>query len=87
MDMNKSSKSFSGEDREQPNEHIRNQEVESQDVKANTGTPKSNPKGDQENLKNRGYQEDQPGNPVRNTGSMQKDQQAQPTGEPDPNEY
>ena len=84
---NKSSKSFTGEDREQPGIHIREQEVESQDIKSNTGTPPTNPKGDQENLKNRGYQEDQPGNPVRSTGSLKKDQQSLPTGEPDPDEF
>ena len=33
------------------------------------------PKRNQENLKNRGLQEDQPGNPVRSTGSLDKEQQ------------
>jgi hypothetical protein len=83
---NKSSKSPTGEDREQPNEHIRDQKVEKQDISQNTGTPPSNPKGNQENLKNRGYQEDQPGNPVRNTGSTASEQESLPTGEPDPHE-
>ena len=83
----KSSKSFTGEEREQPNEHIRKQEVEAKDVKENSGVPESNPKGNQENLKNRGYQEDQPGNSIRNTGSMNKEQESLPTGEPDPDEY
>ena len=80
---NKSSKSPSGEDREQPNEHIRRQEVEKQDIKANSGIPGSKPISRQENLQNRGLPEDQPGNPVRTTGSMKKDQESPPTGEPD----
>jgi hypothetical protein len=84
---NKSSKSFTGEEREQPNEHVRKQEVEAQDLKANASPAPTNPKGNQENLKNRGYQEDQPGNPVRNTGSLKKDQESLPTGEPDPHEF
>jgi len=83
---NKSSKSPSGEEREQPNEHIREQAVEKQDIKANTGTPGSKPAATQENLQNRGYQEDQPGNPVRNNGSMRKEHESPPTGEPDPQE-
>lgn len=83
---NKSSKSPSGESREEPNEHIRKQEVETQDVKANSGTPGSKPAARQENLQNRGFQEDQPGNPVRNTGSTKKEQESPPTGEPDPHE-
>ena len=83
---NKSSKSPTGEDREQPNEHIREQEVEKQDIKANTETPGSKPVAPQENLQNRGFQEDQPNNPVRNTGSMKKEQESPPTGEPDPHE-
>lgn len=80
---NKSSKSPSGEDREESNEHIRGQEVEKQDINANSGTPGSKPNPKQENLQNRGLQEDQPGNPVRSTGSMKKDQESTPTGEPD----
>ncbi len=83
---NKSSKSPSGEDREQPNEHIREQEVEKEDVKANSGTQGSKPDRKQENLQNRGLQEDQPGNPIRSTGSTKKDQESLPTGEPDPRE-
>jgi hypothetical protein len=80
---NKSSKSPSGEDREQPNEHIRKQEVEKQDIRANSGIPGSKPAADQENLQNRGFEEDQPGNPVRNSGSMKEEQESLPTGEPD----
>lgn len=83
---NKSSKSPSGEDREQPNEHIRKQEVEKQDIMENTGVSRANPPVKQENMQNRGYQEDQPGNPVRTSGSMKKEQETLPTGEPDPDE-
>lgn len=83
---NKSSKSPSGEAREEPNEHIREQEVEKQDITANSGIPGSKPAARQENLQNRGFQEDQPQNPVRTTGSMKKDQESPPTGEPDPHE-
>jgi hypothetical protein len=81
---NKSSKSPSGEAREQPNEHIRGQEVEKQDIKNNSGVPKTNPKANQENLQNRGYEEDQPKNPVRNTG-LKNDQESMPAGEPEKN--
>ena len=83
---NKSSKSPSGEDREQRNEHIREQEVEKQDITANSGITGSKPDARQENLENRGYEEDQPGNPGRNSGSLKKDQETLPTGEPDPHE-
>jgi hypothetical protein len=81
---NKSSKSPSGEAREQPNEHIREQKVEKQDIKNNSGVPKSNTKAKQENLQNRGYEEDQPKNPVRNNG-LKNDQQKTPAGEPEKN--
>lgn len=85
---NKSTKSPSGEDREQPSPHIREQKVEEQDLASNTGTPPTNPSpaGKQENLKNRGYEEDHPKNPVRTTGSTREDQETMPTGEPDPGE-
>jgi hypothetical protein len=83
---NKSSKSPSGEDRQAPNEYMRKQEIEKEDVKSNSGTPSSKPAANQENLKNRGFQEDQPHNPVRTTGSTKKDQETMPTGEPDPDE-
>ncbi|HEY0678936.1 MAG TPA: hypothetical protein VGD17_11660 [Chitinophagaceae bacterium] len=33
-------------------------------------------KPEQENQANRGYEEDQPGNPVRTTGSMRPDQES-----------
>ena len=81
---NKSSKSPSGEDREGPNEHIRRQEIERQDISKNAGIPKRNPDVKQENLQQRGYQEDQPKNPVRNNGSLKKEQESGPAGEPDP---
>jgi hypothetical protein len=65
---------------------MRKQEIEKEDVKSNAGTPPSKPAANQENLKNRGFQEDQPHNPVRTTGSTKKDQEIMPTGEPDPDE-
>ncbi len=40
------------------------------------GGSESNYKPRQENLSNRGYQEDQPGNPVRTTGSNREDQES-----------
>jgi hypothetical protein len=83
---NKSSMSPSGEDREQSNEHIRDQGVEKKDIVKNSGIPPSKPPANQENLKNRGYEEDQPHNPVRNTGSTRKEQESLPTGEPDKDE-
>ena len=51
---NKSSKSPSGEDREERNEHIREQEVEKQDIMANSGIKGSKPNAKQENLEHRG---------------------------------
>ena len=81
---NKSSKSPSGEDRKSSSEYKRDEEIEKKDVKQ-APSPKSNPPANQENLKNRGYQEDQPNNPIRNTGSK-KDQQDVPAGEPDKGE-
>ena len=83
---NKSSKSPTGEEREQRSEHVRDQEIEKQDIKANSGTPGSKPAARQENLQNRGFAEDQPNNPVRNTGSLKEEQESPPTGEPDPHE-
>ena len=85
---NKSSKSPSGEDREQPNKFIRTEGIEKEDITKNSGKVKSNAKArkDQENLTNRGLPEDQPGNPVRSTGSTAKDQETLPTGEPDQKE-
>ena len=83
---NKSSKSPTGEDREQRNEHIREQGVEKQDVKENSGITGRKPDARQENLQNRGYEEDQPGNPIRNNGSLKKEHESPPTGEPEPHE-
>jgi hypothetical protein len=83
---NKSSKSPSGEEREQPNKHVRTQEVDKQDIRIEGGEVRNYPVANQENLKNRGYQEDQPHNPVRNTGSTKKEAETLPTGEPDPDE-
>lgn len=87
---NKSSKSPSGEDREH-NEHIRNQEVEKEDIQKNSEPAQVNASqkqatAKQPNQQHRGFEEDQPGNPVRTTGSTQKDQETLPTGEPDPDE-
>ena len=85
---NKSSKSPTGEDREH-NPNIREQEVEKNDIQRNTTPARA---GDAEavkqqpNMQNRGFQEDQPHNPVRTTGSTRKDQETLPTGEPDANE-
>ena len=78
---NKSSKSPTGEEREQKNEYIRDQEVKQ---KGNTGGSKSGlSPGKQENLSNRGYEEDQPHNPVRSSDPTKKDQEKMPAGEPD----
>ncbi len=85
---NKSSKSATGEEREQENAHIRDQEVEKKDILRHSGVPEKSGKerNDQENLKNRGFQEDHPDHPVKTTGSTRKDQETLPTGEPDPDE-
>ena len=79
----KSSKSPSGEDREQKNEHERKPEEQGKQAQADaprTPSPKA-PK--HETNSNRGYDEDQPHNPIRSTGSLKKDQESLPTGEPD----
>ncbi|HSB94236.1 MAG TPA: hypothetical protein VLC28_14025 [Flavitalea sp.] len=82
---NKSSRSNSGEEPDQP-VHRRPEGVEEEDIKKNSGSyqPQKGAR-EQENLKNRGYQEDQPGQPVRNT-SGRDDQKDVPAGEPDENE-
>lgn len=87
---NKSSKSPSGEDREH-NEHIRNQEVEKEDIQKNSGPASAEGSAakataKQPNQQHRGFEEDQPKNPVRTTGSTRDDQETLPTGEPDPDE-
>lgn len=82
---NKSSKSPSGEDREQNNDYIREAGVQQEDITSHSGpaVPKMSP-AKQENTDQRGYEEDQPQNPVRNTGEK-KAQQDQPAGEPEKN--
>jgi len=84
---NKSSKSFTGEDREQPSKYMRTEGVEKKDIEENTAPASAGKsrEGKQENLKNRGFEEDQPGNPVRNTGSLAPNQQKGPAGEPEKN--
>jgi hypothetical protein len=84
---NKSSKSFTGEDREEPNKYIRTEGVEKKDIKENTAPAAAGKsrEGKQENLKNRGFQEEQPDNPVRSSGSLAKEQQKGPAGEPEQN--
>ncbi len=84
---NKSSKSFSGEDRSQP-VHLRQNQVEKEDVRENSDpvTPQGSREGEQDNLSGRGYDEDQPGQPVRSSGSIKQDHQQAPAGEPDENE-
>jgi hypothetical protein len=84
---NKSTKSPSGEERENDNQHERPQGVEASDILKNSSAQPSNPVDkSQENLQNRGYQEDQPHNPVRNNGSLKKEHESTPTGEPDTDE-
>ena len=82
---NKSSISPTGEDRESGNPDVRKEGVTRGDILKNTEPAQSGPSrmGDQENLKNRGVQEDQPENPVRGTGSTAEEQESGPTGEPD----
>lgn len=81
---NKSSKSYSGEERDQP-AHRREDEINREDILKNSGEfePQGTREGKQDNLQNRGYDEDQPGQPVRNTGSLSPEQQDEPAGEPD----
>ena len=79
---NKSSRSNSGEEPGQP-AHRRPSGVEEEDIRKNSGSFKPQKgNGNQENLKNRDYQEDQPGQPVRNT-SGRDDQKDTPAGEPE----
>lgn len=83
----KSSKSPSGEGRDQP-EHLRQENVSEEDIKKNSGSfqPRDTRMGKQENLSNRGYHEDQPGEPIRSSGSLKKEDQQAPAGEPDESE-
>ncbi len=84
---NKSSKSPSGEDRDQKNKHIRDQEVHRKNTGKNSDVPDADKKvANSESTSNRGYEEDQPNNPVRSTGSTGKEQDNLPTGEPNANE-
>lgn len=83
----KASKSPTGEDREQQDPFQRKNEEQGKQAQA--ATPKSTntstaPK--HETNANRGYDEDQPHNPIRSTGSLSKSQESLPTGEPDPGE-
>jgi hypothetical protein len=83
---NKSSKSPTGEEREQNNPYQRDQELEQQDIKGKSGQPAtSTAPRKQENVANRGYEEDQPNNPVRNSGSGKEQDQEAPAGEPEKN--
>ena len=85
---NKSSKSPTGEDREQKNPHQRKTEEQGKQAQAETPKSSGGQKGPkQENLSNRGYEEDQPRNPVRSTGSMNNNQESLPTGEPEAGDY
>ncbi len=85
---NKSSKSPTGESRESSDTHLEPQEIQKEDIQQHTQPAPAGPsrKGKQENLKNRGFEEDHPKNPVRSTGSTDKHQETLPTGEPDPGE-
>jgi hypothetical protein len=82
----KASKSPSGEDREQKNVHKRKPEEQGKQAQADSPrTPSAKPPKHETNS-NRGYDEDQPGNPIRSTGSIKKEQESLPTGEPDAEE-
>ena len=67
---NKSSRSPTGEDREEPNVHKRDEGVQKEEILENSGKTPSKKPASQENLKNRGYEEDQPGNPIRGNGKL-----------------
>ncbi|MEP7258076.1 MAG: hypothetical protein ABI687_06805 [Flavitalea sp.] len=87
---NKSGKSPSGENREQSEGNINSQKTNNTDKKdvikkSGISSTHSSARGKQENLSNRGYEEDQPHHPVRNSGSTHEDQETLPTGEPDTN--
>jgi hypothetical protein len=79
----KSSKSPTGEDREQKDEHQRKPEEQGKQAKAETPRTPAPKTPKHETNSNRGYDEDQPHNPIRGTGSLKKDQESLPTGEPD----
>ena len=68
---------------------MRSEGVEAEDIRENTTPAREGDKEavkQQPNMQNRGFQEDQPHNPVRSTGSTSKDQETMPTGEPDADE-
>ena len=79
----KASKSPSGEDREQDDVHKRKTEEQGKQAQADTPRTPSPKAPKHETNSNRGYDEDQPQNPIRSTGSLKKDQESLPTGEPD----
>lgn len=83
----KSSKSPSGEGRDQP-DHLRQENITEEDIKTNSSDfqPQGTRRGTQENLSNRGYDEDQPGEPIRSSGSLKKEDQQAPAGEPEKSE-
>lgn len=83
---NKSSRSNSGEEPKQP-VHRRDTGIEQEDIRENSSefiSGKSR-QGQQENLKQRGYEEDQPSQPVRNIGNV-NEQSDKPAGEPETEE-
>ena len=84
---NKSSKSPTGEDREQQDPHFRKEEEQGKQAQAQTPKTGGRAIPKHESNSNRGYDEDQPNNPVRSTGSLKKSQESLPTGEPDPDEF
>lgn len=83
----KSSKSPSGEGRDQP-DHLRQENITEEDINDNSGNyqPHDTRMGKQENLSNRGYDEDQPGEPIRSSGSLKEEDQQAPAGEPEASE-
>ncbi|HUR12543.1 MAG TPA: hypothetical protein VM012_14305 [Flavitalea sp.] len=80
---NKASKSPTGEDREQKDPHFRDEEEQGKQAQAQRPKSGSAATPKHETNSNRGYDEDQPNNPIRSTGSLDKNQQNLPTGEPD----
>ncbi len=86
---NKSSRSPSGEDRENSSDFRKEQGVEKKDIAKNSSVtkPGETRQGTQENLKNRGIEEDQPHNPVRGNGSTAPEDGSGTTGEPDKKDH
>jgi len=82
---NKSSRSPSGEEPNQP-EHRRENGVDEKDVRNNAGSfDSTDSPRNQENQQNRSYEEDQPGQPIRNTAGRDE-QKNTPAGEPEEEE-